>query len=484
MAIITLSELSYTEEGVTSTLVSPYMKPIIHFKVSGAAGLVNPGAEVEFAGTNETVTFEAIYLKKEANEHYFMVDVSEIMKYLIKTFDRVNKPDDLEFLSGDLLQIFDEYFSNLDLDIYFERGTGNQQSSTVNNTWLCLADQIPSKSGFNLFKTYVLENLHDLKWSRDTYNALFFWNNADQLYITNKTNGKDLSGFGIFNSWINGTFLTFEAEGLSIVSGISAGNGMATLAPDYPITTGETIHITMNLKRNEGDPGSNPSIGVYCNDTPQQGYYLTEGINTFDYELLETGNLYILFSTNSASNISLTNVSVRISSVTAEVGFYQLKFKKDTTLLTEGVNEIEITSGSFTKTINIDYQPNCESTGVCWQDPRLGYVSYPFYLAKQTGVSSKAGDEYLKLLTTLKSVNTLKEITGYEETKKITLTARVDIKYWDILQTIYSSRHVYLFVGDSWIECIVSGGCNMNDGKIKSIFTVELTLPETFNIKL
>lgn len=372
MAITILSEQSYTST-ITSTLLSPFMYPLVRFKVSGAAA-VTPEAEIEFAGSSETVTIDAIFIETISDEHYFQVDLSDVMKYLMQRFDNILKPDNLEFINGDLLQLFDEYFLTQDMDIYFSRDTGDEQTLTQSNTWLYLANQIPSAYGFNLWNIRTLANLTDLKWSNNTYNALFMW----------------------------------------------------------------LPNVATTIKN-----------------------------------LTKVGTLY---------------------TGTPTAGFYQWKFAKNSagSLLQSGMNTIEVkTTGEITKTFVIDYDPDCSKTNLCWQHPTLGYASYPFNLITNTNISSSKGSEIDKYLTTMQNVNALKEVLGYDEQRKIVLTAKVDYKYWDVVKTIYSSRHVYLYVGadganDSsltWVECIISGGCSLKSDKAKNLFTVELTLPETFNIK-
>ncbi len=87
--------------------------------------------------------------------------------------------------------------------------------------------------------------------------------------------------------------------------------------------------------------------------------------------------------------------------------------------------------------------------------------------------------------------NRLKEITGYDPEKKVTITTRADSDYWPLLEALYTSRHVYLFVGadgaaDSsatWVECEVSGGASFRSDRSRGTFTAELTLPEPFNVR-
>ncbi len=138
MAIVILNEMS-----TAGALLSPFMRPVLYFSVSGAAAVTNPSAEIVFDGTTEDVTFDAVHLETASSVHYFTVDLSDVMPYLLRSFDGGNYPDDLEFINGNLLQKFDEYFRSLEIDIYFERGTANQQTGSIANYWLYLANQMP-----------------------------------------------------------------------------------------------------------------------------------------------------------------------------------------------------------------------------------------------------------------------------------------------------------------------------------------------------
>ena len=140
----------------------------------------------------------------------------------------------------------------------------------------------------------------------------------------------------------------------------------------------------------------------------------------------------------------------------------------------------------------IYFDPDCPNyIPVLWQHPLLGYVSFPFTGSRQDDVSAKKLGEIGKVFTTMVNVNTLKEITGYEATKKVMLTTKADAQFWPLLEALYHSRHVYLFVGadgasDSsatWVECEVSGGCSFKSDRARATFNVELTLPETFNVR-
>jgi len=170
MAVSIINEMS-----VAGSLLSPFMRPVLYFSVSGAAAVTNPSAEIVFDGTTEDVTFDAVHLETASSVHYFAVDLSDVMPYLLKSFDGGNYPDDLEFINGNLVQSFDEYFRDIAIDIYFERGTANEQTLEINHYWLYLAEQMPAEHGFKLYRVYTNSCLQNLKWSKNTYNALFFW---------------------------------------------------------------------------------------------------------------------------------------------------------------------------------------------------------------------------------------------------------------------------------------------------------------------
>jgi len=388
------------ELATSGAVFSPFMRPVLYFSVSGAGSVTSPTAEIEFDGTTEDVTIEAVFLRTASSVHYFAVDLSDVMKYLMRSFDGSEYPDDPEFINGNLLQKFDEYFRSLTIDIYFERGTANQQTAEIYHNWIYLANQLPSASGFRMTNVENLSALQSLNWSKNTYNAIFFWHPGGALTITKGTVG---------------------------------GTGGYT-ADSTTVTADDTVTVDGGLTGTGGT--------VIYSGSPNEGYY-------------------------------------------------QYKFAKTSIYLDRGLNSLTITNTSGTKTIVIDYDPVCPAIPVMWQHPLLGYVSFPFTGSKQTDVSARKLGEFDKLLTTMRDVNTLKEITGYEATKKVTLTTKADAQFWPLLEALYHSRHVYLFIGadgaaDSsatWVECEVSGGCSYKSDRARATFTAELTLPETFNVK-
>ena len=395
MAITILNELA-----TSGAVFSPFMRPVLYFSVSGAGSVTNPTAEIEFDGTTEDVTIEAVFLRTASSVHYFAVDLSDVMKYLMRSFDGAEYPDDPEFINGNLLQKFDEYFRSLTIDVYFERGTANQQAVEVTNYWIYLANQLPYAGGFKLDNVVDLSCLQPLKWSKNTYNALFFWSAAGTVTITKGTVG---------------------------------GTGGYT-ADSTTVTADDTV--------------------------------------TVDGGLTGTGG-------------------TTIYSGTVTAGYFQYKFAKTSIYLDRGLNSITITTPGGSKTIIIDYDPVCPAMPVMWQHPLLGYVSFPFNGNKVTAVIGRKGVELDKFDLTQVNNNRLKEITGYDPEKKVTLTTRANSDYWPLLEALYTSRHVYLFVGadgaaDSsatWVECEVSGGASFRSDRSRGTFTVELTLPEPFNVR-
>ena len=162
MAVTILNEMS-----VAGSLLSPFMRPVLYFSVSGASGVTSPTAEIEFDGTTEDVTIEAVFLRTASSVHYFSVDLSDVMKYLMRSFDGTEYPDDVEMINGNTLQKFDEYARSLEIDIYFERGTANAQNTSITNYWLYLANQLPYAGGFRLTNIENVSALQNLKWSKN-----------------------------------------------------------------------------------------------------------------------------------------------------------------------------------------------------------------------------------------------------------------------------------------------------------------------------
>ena len=490
MAITILSEFSFEKSGITSTLLSPFMRPVLHFKVSGASGVTNPTAQIEFDGTTEDVTIDATFLETVSTEHFFFVDLSDIMKYLMASFDGANYPDDLEFINGDLLQSFDEYFRTLDIDIYFERGTANEQTSTATNTWLYLADQLPIDSGFNLWKARAMEQLSPMKWVKDTYNALFLWLSNTATTIRRKEQ--------LISLFTSAGYDNFTSSGTSISVAISDGSAApaAALALSNvfaPVKAGDKILIVFNLTLNSGELPTVILTNSIWSVTGGSAVAVA-GVNTIEITStadLDAGRVWLTNVGACSWGVSAVTVSRSAYSGTPTAGYFQLKFAKDTNLLNTGLNTLEVANTEVTKEIVIDYDPDCIRIPLCWQHPLLGYVSFPFNGNKVTAIAASKGPEYQKFLTSMKSVNSLKTISGYKETRRVTLTTKADSQYWPLLESLYSSRHVYLFIGDSgdndttlsWVECEVAGGASTRNDRTKGQFTVELILPEHFNIR-
>ncbi len=371
MAITWINEINVIEGELWSELVSVNMHPVIYFKVTGAGAVAAPTAEIDIKGTSEIINIEAVYEKTESEEHYFIVDLSEVLKYVLRRFDGIERPDDLEFINGNLLQIF-KYSELFTIDIFFERGTVDEQDTTLNIMPSYFVPSPPYPRGFNLYDNYYFTYLRDLKWTKDTYNSIIL------CCGVNRNLAIDVNGVEILN---------------------------------------ETI------------------------------------INS---------------------------------------QYYQYKFDKDITPLVKGRNEIVVSNGyAMDVTFYIDYDPDdtC-SKCLCWQHPQMGYVSYPFEGAMATQTDVSAGAEVGKLLTTMVNVGQLKEQMGYKKTKRVTLWTKAESKYWPLLEELYNSRHVYLFVGESgaddtaatWLECRVSGGYSDVSNRHSKVFSVDLTLPEQYTI--
>ena len=488
MAITVLSEFEFTKDTITSNLLSPFMRPVLYFKVSGAGGVSDPTAEIEFDGTAEDVTIEAVFLETISTEHYFYADISDVMKYILMSFDGGDYPDDLEFINGDLIQMFDEYFRSLDIDIWFERGTGDEQMDDVTGVWLYLADQIPIDSGFNLWKIMAMQHLSPMKWIKDTYNAFFMWLQTGGAAIMNTKQ--------LITSFINHTFDTFTASGTTITSAITDGSDYAYCASSqFAIKDGDSVVVLVEIT---SISGAYPKVALL---SASGGSWKSNQIQTDAGPLLcfltateDVPDTYVAFESGLAAAEWTSNTVLvyrAMYSTLAADGYYQVKFAKDTDILNAGPNTIEIRNTGGTVTLAIDYDPECFHIPVCWQHPLLGYVSFPFNGNKITNISASKIAERERFMTSMKSVNSLKQVTGYDESRRVTLTTKADIQYWPLLETIYSSRHVYLFIGESeeddttlsWIECEVAGGTSIRSDRVRGVFTIDLILPENFNVK-
>jgi len=254
---ISFSISDTSNAGISSDYCSPFMNPVLRFSVSGASAITNPTAEIEFAGTTETITIEACFEKTVSLVHYFFVDLSEIMPHILRRFDGIEQLDDLEFINGNLLQKFDEYVREVDIDVYFERGTANEQTNTETNYWGYLSDKYPYTRGFNLYNLLYNETPIYLKWGKDTYNSVFFIEVGGRAY-TIKLNGTTLyTGTGS-----NGYYqLKFSKDTVLLQQGLN------TLTIDY----GSPVILYTKTFIIDYDPTCTAKHNL-CWQHPQLGY--------------------------------------------------------------------------------------------------------------------------------------------------------------------------------------------------------------------
>ena len=138
--------------------------------------------------TTDDYEFDCTYLGLNAdNDYLFHLDLSDIIKYLMRNFDGTLKPDDLDMKSAHGLTLFDEYFLDWSAGtiatLYFEKGTVNEVTEALEPTFIYLSGQLPRSSGFNLYDVLFNENLLPLKWSATTYNAIFICLRADKYKV-------------------------------------------------------------------------------------------------------------------------------------------------------------------------------------------------------------------------------------------------------------------------------------------------------------
>ena len=192
MAITLLNEFEYTGAQGVSKLISPFMRPCLYFKVEGDGSITTPEAVLTINGTTDDYDFDCTYLGLNAdNDYLFHLDLSDIIKYLMRNFDGTLKPDDLDMVATHGLTLFDEYFLDWSAGtiatLYFEKGTANEVTEALEPTFIYLSGQLPRASGFNLYDVLFNEQLQPLKWSATTYNAIFIWLRAALTTITNIT---------------------------------------------------------------------------------------------------------------------------------------------------------------------------------------------------------------------------------------------------------------------------------------------------------
>lgn len=221
MAVTILNEFRYFGSGSYYTRLSPFNNPVLYFKVSGASTVTNPTAEIEIVGGTEMINIEACYEKTLTEEHYFFVDLSEVMPYIIRRFDGIEYADDLEFINGNILQAFDEYYRSIKIDIYFERGTANEQVGDTTNDWYYLSNKTPCLTGFNLYDISRSNVFMPLKWGKDTYNAIFFILKATIDYTINLNGTTIHSGGAVAGGYWQ---LKFDKTNVLLQQGINEIN--------------------------------------------------------------------------------------------------------------------------------------------------------------------------------------------------------------------------------------------------------------------
>lgn len=617
--ITLLNEFSYTGTLGTSDLLSPFMYPVLHFKVVGDGTITSPEAVLRLAGAGETIDFECTYTEQSDGDYIFRLDLSDVMKYLMRNFDGVVRSDALDITSAGGMVPYPDYFldmaDGMTATIVFQEGETSEESEALNAAFVFLAGQMPRASGFNLYDVAFLQHLSDQKWSKDTYNALFLWLPASAVTVENVTKGITLysgtpakRGFYQFKFPKEATVITADSDILTVDSGLTVDsvstvittqtvkygalyNWYAATDPRNIANTGWHVPTHAELSTLETYLGGAAIAGGKLKETgltywttPNTGAdnsskfngrgngtrNETNGLFTGIYNAMQfwcdradlaPNGVYMLLSYDVASSFIGMNLmtggrSIRLikdSTILSdgEEGTYigndgktyrticigtqvwladnlcETKYRNGDSItivtdnaawaalvteamcyydndidnayteesisewLDDGKNIIRITAGGITKDIEIDYDSQCSYAPIVFQHPLLGYVSFPMMPNMTESWSASKGAEYKRLLNTLAEVNSLKEITGYEVKKKVSLSAKVDEKYWPLMRELHGSRHVYLFVGDTgdddsdlvWLECEVSGGSTTRSNFSRERFNVDLILPEHFNVQ-
>ena len=366
----------------------------------------------------------------------------------------------------------------------------------------------PNETGFNLWEHFALRNTLPQKWSNDTYNALFLFTQRN-LTIYNRTTGKSLiyndAGPTYYNRIVQVKFakriqeLYTEKRYYNVDDIDPVNSGIQTLIPGSPTANViESIKLKMNKIVFPDDIGNVHNVIIQIT-TPSE-FVFAQNINDGKYKYIEldwkkttTAGVNAIIQPmqrTGAGNLHLIGENIRVET--------ELNDSHDDTILSPGLNQLEIIANDGTNDyafafIEIDYDPYGCYVSLLWQHSELGYVSYPFEGGKIESEDISKISELKKFLITLVDANELKEVTGYNTETIITLSTNTDKKYWPLLKELYSSRYVYLYVGDTgdedseqtWIQVEVRGSytTNENINKSSAIFTIELKLIDKFNIK-
>ena len=186
MAIEVLNEWTYTKDSLVSMVVSMHSKLVMYFRAT-KTGVAS--AEVEVPGTTTDI-YPAFEVDEDATYKYYIVDFTEILKF---KFKNEGYTDELEFTSTSGGSQSLMMAPSVILEIRTRDSGGTEIDDLFVRADLChLGHPFPNESGFNLWNIFASRQFKPLKWSNDTYNAIFAYTVKD-IAVNNITTGKSFT---------------------------------------------------------------------------------------------------------------------------------------------------------------------------------------------------------------------------------------------------------------------------------------------------
>lgn len=494
MSLAIENEYTFTKDGVTSDLVSVHSKLPLYISETNSS-------VTRIVVTISGVDFEAVKIDEDAYYDYYYLDLSEMLKYFTE-LDGSSFSDKLDIIDTSEFNRT-EMMVSVTPTIKSYNSLGEMVETITFSFSPChLGVQFPSESGFNLWDFKMQRNLTNLKWSNDTYNAIFVHiPSGGNVTVHNRTTGQSVvstSDNGIFQFKFKKRVQEVWPIGRSMYKDSIGGvNPSQYIHWNTGLLQFDNVTLKATKIKYEDDNSTLHGMAVWTMEDEFESSY-SEVNKKRRYELktnLTQPNEHLIaspivsfFDPESTPIYHQSAENIRL-----EVEYNQVN---DVTILNEGVNLIEVIANNGTDnyafaSFEIDYTINDCGTPLTWQHPDLGYVSFPFDGVKVNGEDNEKLTSVNELITTMIGINGFKDHSGYKSTPTISLSTNCNKKYLPLLREIYSSRCVLLWTGErgdpdsagNWVRVMVSGSPVIRENSNNIIFSVELTLPEKQNIK-
>lgn len=505
MSISILNEWSYTQDTQTSDIVSVQMPLNLYYKAT-KTGVASSIVKL-YNGIVPDLNLYPVLIDEDSTDYYYYVDLHDVAKYYFKN---IGVNDDLEIMSASGLQA-SSLTKYITLGIYTYDSLDVLVESISNVYYFShLTNNIPTKYGFNLWEMMTIRNMpRYMKWSNDTYNALFLFVNGANVTIKNHTNGHSYTGLTVagmrqfkFDKRIQEKFGVKNYANVDLIDGAAPANAIV-VNDDVSSATAKLSKITFNDDDNSVkriyfealQPTSAPLV------PPVKHIINNVNDDIRRYHELQLDNLDGLGVGFIGLDVGQHSGGSTIHHIDEDIRV-EIEYNKDTSsyiLLEPGKNAIEIiVDNGGSPAINfgsteIEYDPYCDYINLLWMHPSYGYVSYPFEGASVES-NEVTGIGYVKdFITTLVNVNSLTSNNGYNSNEIITITTNAESKYYELLKSIYDSRNVYVYVGERgdedselvWVKCEIKGNyiINKNRNSNATNFTVQIKLQPKQTIK-